>query len=68
MPGGMSGVALARAAQRLRPLKAILTSGAIERPDTGEAAAEFPIVAKPYQRGELVRAIRAALDAGPADR
>jgi CheY-like chemotaxis protein len=68
MPGGMSGVELARAAQRLRPLKAILTSGYAGPADSDEAAAEFAIVLKPYQRTELVRAIRAALGQAPTGR
>jgi len=60
MPGGMSGVELAREARRLRPeLKVLLT--------TGYAAAEsrrrdgFAVLSKPYRQSELAERIAALL-------
>lgn len=51
MPGGISGVELARAARRLRPeLKILVTSGyARAEPDMATARREFPFLAKPYR-------------------
>jgi signal transduction histidine kinase len=67
MPGGMSGIDLARAAQRLRrPLRAILTSGHAGKIGTDGAGAEFEIIFKPYQRLDLARKLRANLDRDPA--
>ena len=56
MPGGMSGVALARQAQVIRPgLRVLLTSGyaGLEAPDCDD----FPIIAKPFRSAELSLAI-----------
>ncbi len=56
MPGGMSGVALARQAQVMRPgLLVLLTTGyaGLEAPDTDE----FPIISKPFRSAELSLAI-----------
>ena len=70
MPGGMDGLSLAREAHRRHPaLKILLTTGyaeaSLER--TGLARPEFDILNKPYRRAELIRRVRAALDAtGPA--
>jgi signal transduction histidine kinase/CheY-like chemotaxis protein len=65
MPGGMSGHALVREAQRRRPgLKALLTSGymaASGAEASGADAADLALLSKPYQQAELARAIQAAL-------
>ncbi|MEH3119142.1 MAG: histidine kinase famiy protein [Methylorubrum populi] len=66
MPGGMDGLSLAREARRRRPgLKILLTTGyaeaSLER--TGSERPEFDILNKPYRRAELIRRMRAALDA-----
>jgi PAS domain S-box-containing protein len=56
MPGGMSGVALAREATVIRPgLRVLLTTGhaGLEAP----GADEFPIISKPFRSAELSRAI-----------
>ena len=69
MPGGMDGLSLAREARRRHPgLKVLLTTGyaeaSLER--TGLERPEFDILNKPYRRAELIRRVRAALDApGP---
>jgi CheY-like chemotaxis protein len=67
LPGGMTGVVLAREARRRQPrLKVLLTSGdagtSLER--TGAGGSEFELIDKPYRRLDLVRRIRAILD-GP---
>jgi CheY-like chemotaxis protein len=63
MPGGMSGIELAREARRQRPgLKVLLTSGysaaALER---HAAEGEFAVLAKPYRQADLVARVQAAL-------
>jgi CheY-like chemotaxis protein len=66
MPGGMSGRALADAARRLRPgLRVLYTSGYTENAIVhhGRLDAGVMLLAKPYRRAELARAIRAALAA-----
>ena len=62
MPGGMSGVDLARAAREMRTgLPVLLTSGFM-----GEGAvletAEFPLLDKPYETSQLAAKLRAVLD------
>jgi signal transduction histidine kinase/DNA-binding response OmpR family regulator len=62
MPGGVSGVSLARMARKLRPgLKVLLTSGFV-----GEGAvletAEFPLLDKPYETRLLAAKLRKLLD------
>jgi signal transduction histidine kinase/ActR/RegA family two-component response regulator len=60
MPGGMSGPKLASAARRVCPrLKVLFTTGYTA--EVSEQRAE-DVVYKPYDRRELARAIRAALD------
>lgn len=56
MPDGMSGVALARRAQAMRPgLRVLLTTGyaGLETP----AADEFPILSKPFRSADLSLAV-----------
>jgi PAS domain S-box-containing protein len=62
MPGGISGVELARTARDLRPgLPVLLTSGFM-----GEGAvletAEFPLLDKPYETSQLAAKLRKILD------
>ena len=63
MPGGVSGVSLARTARELRPqLRVLLTSGFV-----GEGAVletdEFPLLDKPYETSQLAAKLRQMLDA-----
>jgi PAS domain S-box-containing protein len=62
MPGGVSGVSLARTARELRPkLKVLLTSGFVgEGPAL--ATAEFPLLDKPYETHALAGRLRKLLD------
>jgi PAS domain S-box-containing protein len=62
MPGGASGVTLARQAQEMRPdMQILLTSGFV-----GEGASlaehEFPLIDKPYESSALATTIRGMLD------
>jgi hypothetical protein len=62
MPGGVSGVSLARTARGLRPdLRVLLTSGFV-----GEGAVletdEFPLLDKPYETVQLAGKLRKLLD------
>ncbi len=62
MPGGVSGVSLARTARELRPgLRVLLTSGYV-----GEGAVletkEFPLLDKPYETRLLSAKLRTLLD------
>ena len=60
MPGGMSGVALARQARAMRPgLHVLLTTGYAGA--EASAADEFPIIAKPFRSTELSMAIAQAM-------
>jgi len=65
MPGALDGRGLAQMAAQLRPgLRCLLTSGYEQGGGPLRAAtAHLPVLAKPYRRDELARAIRAALDA-----
>jgi len=68
MPGGMTGRVLADAARRLRPgLRVLYTSGYTENAIVhhGRLDAGVMLLAKPYLRADLARAIRAALSARP---
>jgi len=62
MPGGMSGLELAREAQRLRPgLPVLATSGHVGSAEAS-GAPDVPILSKPYLRADLARALRRTLD------
>jgi signal transduction histidine kinase/ActR/RegA family two-component response regulator len=70
MPGGMSGRDLADAArQRWPQLKVLYTSGYTENAIVhhGRLDPGVVLLAKPYRRAELARAIRVALAASAAD-
>jgi CheY-like chemotaxis protein len=63
MPGGMTGVTLAKQARKLRrELAVLLTSGyaADARADLGSSG--FLLIPKPYRRGDLAEMLRMALD------
>ena len=66
MPGGVSGVQLARMASEVRPeLAILLTSGYVgETSPIGEN--EFPLIDKPYERASLAAKLRQV--PGPAPR
>ena len=63
MPGDMDGFGLAQWVRRERPgLKIILTSGAARTAkEAGHLCEHGPILAKPYDHGDLERKIRALL-------
>jgi PAS domain S-box-containing protein len=63
MPGGVSGVSLARTARELRPsLRVLLTSGFVGESQVLEGA-EFPLLDKPYATPVLSAMLRKLLDA-----
>ena len=68
MPGGMSGVELAREARaRLPGLRAVLASGYVAggAPGAdGPGAADLPLLPKPYAAADLARVVREALGGG----
>jgi CheY-like chemotaxis protein len=62
MPGGVSGLSLARAARELRPtLRVLLTSGYVGE-DRAIDGREFPLLDKPYEAAVLATTLRKLLD------
>lgn len=62
MPGGVSGLSLARKARDLRPgLRVLLTSGFVGE-DGAVERCEFPLLNKPYEVAVLATALRKLLD------
>jgi PAS domain S-box-containing protein len=62
MPGGVSGLNLARAARELRPgLRVLLTSGFVGEHRISEGR-EFPLLDKPYEAAVLASTLRKLLD------
>jgi CheY-like chemotaxis protein len=60
MPGGLSGIELARAARRLRPeLVVLLASGYPGEALAGQGGDEFTLIGKPYNRASLLQRIAA---------
>ncbi|MFT3759569.1 PAS-domain containing protein [Thauera sp.] len=61
MPGGLSGHELARRARMLRPTLPILliTGYTSERPEGGDAAAQLPVLRKPFEPPALAAALAA---------
>jgi PAS domain S-box-containing protein len=65
MPGGVSGLMLARSAREARPeLPVLLTSGFMGDGAVLETA-EFPLLDKPYETARLASELRRLLDRGP---
>jgi len=63
MPGGMSGIELAREARSLRPgLKVLLTSGFAPATLRLSDDEHWPMLSKPYRKIELAAMLRAVLD------
>ncbi|MET4699017.1 PAS domain S-box-containing protein [Constrictibacter sp. MBR-5] len=65
MPGGVSGLAVARRARDLRPTLPVLFTSGYPTSTIADATGEEPNVAvllKPYRKAELARLIRDALD------
>jgi CheY-like chemotaxis protein len=65
MPNGMNGQDLLRRAREHRPgLKALFTSGYSEHviKHRGDAAADVPLLGKPYRKQQLAAAVRHVLD------
>jgi DNA-binding NtrC family response regulator len=64
MPGGVTGVGLAREAQHIFPnLRVLLTSGFVG--EHSGFTSEFPMLDKPFESDDLARALRRALDTPP---
>ena len=62
MPGGVSGLSLARTAREMRPnLRVLLTSGFIGE-DRAIEGREFPLLNKPYEAAVLASTLRKLLD------
>jgi signal transduction histidine kinase/DNA-binding response OmpR family regulator len=62
MPGGVSGLGLARAAREIRPeLRVLLTSGFVGE-DRALERREFPLLDKPYEATALAATLRKLLD------
>ena len=62
MPGGISGLSLARTARELRPgLRVLLTSGFVGEDRVSEGR-EFPLLDKPYEAAVLATTLRKLLD------
>lgn len=59
MPGGMSGVQLARSARARQPRIGVLLASGYAAPALGGEAPEFELLAKPYDRDLVVRRISA---------
>jgi CheY-like chemotaxis protein len=67
MPGGISGVGLAKAAREMRPgLRVLLTSGFVGH-GRDVKGREFPLLNKPYEAAVLAAMLRKLLD-GPLRR
>jgi PAS domain S-box-containing protein len=66
MPGGQTGLELARELRRVRPdLPVLLTTGYAGEMIDAELIDGFPVLRKPYRQEDLADAIRRALDLGP---
>jgi PAS domain S-box-containing protein len=63
LPGGVSGLELARAARELSPeLKVLLTSGYVAEKTKAELMrSEFPLISKPYRPAELAAKLEEVL-------
>jgi PAS domain S-box-containing protein len=61
MPGGVSGLELAREVARRWPSKQVLLTSGFAGPGGKSESLGFPLLRKPYSQGELARSIQAAL-------
>ncbi len=62
MPGGMTGIELAKEAPKIRPgVKVLLTSGFAEASVTGARPEDMPLLSKPYRQQDLARKIHDVL-------
>lgn len=61
MPGGVSGLELAREVARRWPSKQVLLTSGFAGPGGKTESLGFPLLRKPYSQGELARSIQAAL-------
>ncbi len=61
MPGGISGLDLARRAREMRPDIAVLLASGYAMPALGSAVPEFQLLPKPYDRDTVVASIAAQL-------
>jgi PAS domain S-box-containing protein len=69
MPGGVSGIELARAAGTLRPgLKVILTTGYAGAQGVPASDLEWPVLRKPFRAEQLAEVLSAALAERMAER
>ena len=69
LTGGMNGHTLAAALRgRIPDLRVIFMSGYSEQasPGAGSGEREFPLLQKPFRKGDLLKAVREALDAAAA--
>ena len=66
MPGGMSGVDLAREIRNRRPALPVLLATGYQEAAAGAAKDGIGVLLKPYSMEDLVRAIRSQLDARKA--
>ncbi len=57
MPGGISGLDLARLARRMRPSIGVLLASGYAAEAVGRDAPEFELLAKPYDRNTVIRLI-----------
>jgi CheY-like chemotaxis protein len=65
MPGGVTGLQLARKIRRLQPaLRILLTTGSVESP-AGMTDGEFPLLLKPYTVESLASALRVCNSSAP---
>ena len=62
MPGGMSGLELARKLRLLRPELPVVLATGYAQWDAHVADEDFVFIAKPYRREALAQALRAALE------
>ena len=67
LPGGMTGVDLAREVARRRPqVKVLLTTGYADKGNMGAPGVDWQggILSKPYRKADLANSIRTALNSG----
>ena len=62
MPGGMSGVELAREVRKARPEIAVLLASGFVADETVFTQSEFPLIEKPYERSALAAKLREVLN------